>query len=92
MNITERTQPFNTSRLEHVNAGQPVKFLEKFHPAMNTHEPFMVCSVTHCYMPDSAQYQCKKAVVNLRTGRLSYVDGSREVVMYRGDVTLSPRS
>lgn len=74
------------STLCNVGHGKSVKFDQSFHQDMSCDQPFIVNQVCSSYRPEEAKYNGKVGVTNLRTGKLSYVDGSRKVEVLDAEV------
>lgn len=69
-----------------VGAGKSVKFEHVFHQDYSPNDVFMVNQVASGYRPEEAKYNGKVGVSNLRTGKLSYVEGSRKVEILDAEV------
>ena len=66
----------NWRSLRDVRKGTAVQFKCQFHQDMCTDDLYIVIDASAYPNHDN---QCKMAVVNLRTGRLSYVNSEREI-------------
>jgi hypothetical protein len=78
------TQPCWTA-LGQVGKGSSVSFRRSFNDESCDSDVFIVNNVCSSYWPDRVG-ACKTAVTNLRTGKISYVDGDREVTKVHAQV------
>jgi len=73
--------------LGHVGTGSSVCFRRPFNGEAEG-EVFIVTKVCSSYWPERVDACDKTPVTNLRTGKLSYVDSQRDVMMMHAQVTL----
>lgn len=88
MKIIEQQYRGTRTQVMNVEAGKTMKFLKPFHEGHNVSAIFMKCAAPSGYRPEYDRYGEKIPVVNLRTGRISYVAGHREVTLYNADVSI----
>ena len=92
MKINRTGYGVHWQELGNVCAGTAVRFKTSFHQSNCTPDDvFIVCSVHGSYRPDECHYADKAGVVNLESGKLSYVCRSREVEALRSEVSIIKR-
>ena len=64
-------------KIGNVESGHPVAFEKSFHQDNSSGDIFLRLLICSGYIPRSVQDECKVGVVNLRTGKLSYIDRER---------------
>lgn len=81
--------PF-TYRVGDVIPGRPVIFDKKFHQDNRDDDVFMVLDVCGTYFPQCTRHRNDTiGVANVRTGKLSYVDGDRPVTVMDATVNVT---
>lgn len=90
MNISESGCNSRIREVGRVPAGTVVKFLRRFTQGHDTNTPFMVCVSPDGYRPDHDYCGTKIPVVHMRTGKISYVRGDREVQVFHAECNIAP--
>lgn len=81
MQINRTTEPQLTVEVGVVRHGQCVRFVHPFHQDCKCNDRYIVNDVTPGYRPFRGDSDQKIGVSNLSTGKLSYVEGYRKVVI-----------
>ena len=63
-----------------VSAGGCVRFLHPFHQDYSRADRYIVNDIISSYRPHSSKHEGKTGVTNLTTGKLSYVEPTRECI------------
>jgi len=88
MRIVRNDQRRYWGRVNEVAKGESVEFRHTFHQDCKPNDVFIINIVSSSYRPERDGYHNKVPVTNLRTGKLSYVDCTREVAIVSADVVL----
>ncbi len=91
MNIIEQCADHNARHIVDVGRGFACRFVSKFHQEHDVTSIFMRCTAPNGYRPDFDRYGEKIPVVNLRTGKISYVAPHRDVYVYKSHVQIEGR-
>ena len=79
MRITRQRKLQYKLILRNIYSGTPVAFEAPFSQAMSTGDIFLIADVCESYLPKGSDIWNKKPIINVRTGKLSWVDSSRKV-------------
>lgn len=88
MRITRHRESKFNLVLKNIESGHPIAFETPFHQAMSTGDIFIVPDICESYLPKGSDIWGKMPIVNLRTGKLSWVGNTRKVRIVECSVSI----